>query len=90
MTIQYQTVNTSTPNSGAGTPLRDAFTIVNQNFSNLVTPVPFANLGTAAAGYRAFVSDGNITAASNFGSQISGGGANVVPVWSDGTHWYVG
>ena len=53
------------------------------------TPVQLANL-TATAGGRAFISDGNLAAAGNFGAQIAGGGANLVPVWSDGTNWYVG
>ena len=55
----------------------------------VTSPVPFANL-TAVSGARAFVSDGNIAAAGNFGAQIAGGGGNTVPVWSDGTNWYVG
>lgn len=53
------------------------------------TPVPLANL-TAVAGARAFVNDANLVATGNFGSQISGGGANLVPVWSDGSNWYIG
>jgi hypothetical protein len=57
---------------------------------SLVTPpVPFANL-TAVAGARAFVNNANLVATGNFGSQISGGGANTVPVWSDGSNWYIG
>jgi hypothetical protein len=55
----------------------------------ITDPVPLANL-TAAAGARAFVSDANLVAAGNFGVQIGSGGANVVPVWSDGTNWYMG
>lgn len=52
-------------------------------------PVPLANL-TAMAGARAFVSDGNLVAAGNFGETIGSGGANTVPVWSDGSNWYIG
>ena len=50
------------------------------------------NLGslTAVFGARAFILDGNLTAAGNFGAQVSGGGGNSVPVWSDGTNWYIG
>lgn len=55
----------------------------------VTTPVALSSLTTVAGG-RAFVNDGNLVAASNFGSQIGGGGSNVVPVWSDGTNWYVG
>lgn len=80
-------------NDGTGTPLRTAFQYINSNFTelynNVFDPVPLANL-TAVAGARAFVSNGNLVASGNFGAQIGGGGSNVVPVWSDGTNWYVG
>jgi len=52
-------------------------------------PVPLANL-TAVLGSRAFITDANLIAAGNFGSQVSSGGSNVVPVWSDGANWYIG
>jgi hypothetical protein len=55
----------------------------------ITDPQPLTNL-TAVAGARAFVSDGNLVAAGNFGAQIGSGGANTVPVWSDGANWYVG
>jgi hypothetical protein len=55
----------------------------------ITTPTALANL-TAVAGGRAFVNNGNLVAAGNFGAQIGSGGSNVVPVWSDGTNWYIG
>ena len=55
----------------------------------VTTPVPLANL-TAVAGGRAFVNNSNVTAFGNFGNIVSSGGSNVVPVWSDGTNWYIG
>jgi hypothetical protein len=55
----------------------------------VTTPVAFSTL-TAVTGARAFVNDGNLVAASNFGAQVGGSGANTVPVWSDGTNWYIG
>jgi len=55
----------------------------------VTTPVALSSL-TAAAGARAFVNNANLVAAGNFGAQISGGGSNTVPVWSDGTNWYIG
>lgn len=80
-------------NDGQGDPLRTAFIKCNDNFTELynavTTPVALANL-TAVAGARAFVSNGNLVATGNFGAQIGSGGSNVVPVWSDGTNWYVG
>ena len=55
----------------------------------ITIPVPLANL-TAVAGGRAFVSDANLIASGNFGNRISGSGSNIVPVWSDGSFWYIG
>lgn len=54
------------------------------------TPVAFASLpsaATAGAGARAFVTDGNVN---TFASQVGGGGIYYVPVFSNGTDWYVG
>jgi hypothetical protein len=31
-----------------------------------------------------------LVAASNFGTLVGSGGSNVVPVWSDGSNWYIG
>lgn len=42
---------------------------------------------TAAAGARMFVTDANAT---TFASVVAGGGANIVPVYSDGTNWRIG
>ena len=53
------------------------------------TPAMLANL-TAVAGARAFVNNANLAAAGNFGAQVGSGGSNVVPVWSDGSNWYIG
>ena len=56
------------------------------NFGVLtVTTLPAA--ATAGAGARAFVSDANAT---TFASVVAGGGANGVPVYSDGTNWRIG
>jgi hypothetical protein len=55
--------------------------------------VTFATLpaaATAGAGSRAFISDGNIAATGNFAAQVQGGGANNVPVYSDGSNWLIG
>jgi hypothetical protein len=42
---------------------------------------------TAGAGARAFVTDANAT---TFASIVAAGGANQVPVYSDGTNWRIG
>ena len=80
-------------NDGQGTPLRTAFQYINSNFTELYsgvqTPTALANL-TAVAGGRAFINNGNLVASGNFGAQVGGGGSNVVPVWSNGTNWYIG
>lgn len=51
-----------------------------------------AGLPAAASAARAsvFVSDSSVTASGNFGAVVAGGGANVVPVYSDGTNWRIG
>ena len=43
--------------------------------------------GTVGAGTRAFVTDANAT---TFASVVASGGANPVPVYSDGTNWRIG
>mgnify|MGYP001617979545 CR=1 FL=1 len=84
-------------------PLFDAGTQkVNDNwfrfFDDLTTVVnamrlqsyAVANLPSAVtigAGARALVTDANAT---TFASVVAGGGANVVPVYSDGTDWRIG
>ena len=59
--------------------------------TNIKTPpVTVANLPVAAtigAGGRSFVSDATAT---TFASIVAGGGANPVPVYSDGTNWRIG
>jgi hypothetical protein len=53
-------------------------------------PRLFSALPAAAAigaGARSFITDANTT---TFGSQVSGSAGNSVPVYSDGTNWYVG
>lgn len=53
------------------------------------TPVTFAQLPSAVslAGARAFITDGSTA---TFAATVAGGGANKVPVYSDGTNWKVG
>lgn len=54
------------------------------------TPTTFSGLvaaATAGAGARSFITDANGT---TFASVAAGGGANAVPVYSDGTQWLIG
>lgn len=53
--------------------------------ATVVASLPSA--ATAGAGARAFVTDATAT---TFASVVSGGGANSVPVYSDGTQWLIG
>ena len=53
--------------------------------------IPFSNLPLATtAGLRAFINDGNLVSIGNFGVEVSGGGGNYVPVFSDGANWCIG
>lgn len=52
-----------------------------------------ANLPSAASvgqGMRGFVTDSNATLATGHGNAVAGGGANKVPVYSDGSAWRIG
>ena len=55
----------------------------------LTTPSIFAQLPNAVGntGARAFITDGSTT---TFAATVAGGGANKVPVYSDGINWKVG
>jgi len=58
--------------------------------AGLIGSTVYASLPSPTAGARGFITDGNLVAAGNFAAQVSGGGANSVPVYSDGTNWYIG
>lgn len=46
---------------------------------------------TTPVGVRATVSDSTLTyTTANVGSTVVGGGANIVPVWNNGTNWVIG
>ena len=51
------------------------------------TVATLPSAAASGAGARAFVSDANAT---TFASTVAGGGANKVPVYSDGTNWKIG
>ena len=44
----------------------------------------------SVSGARAMINDSTVPASTNFGAIAVGGGANVVPVFSDGTNWLIG
>lgn len=52
-----------------------------------LAPTIVASLGTPLLGSLSMVTDATTT---TFASVVSGGGANVVPVYADGFNWRVG
>jgi hypothetical protein len=61
--------------------------------TDLPAPIPVAELPAAAVayrGYRATVTDSNTAFTAGIGAVVAGGGANIVPVFCDGTNWRIG
>lgn len=75
--------------SGAQT-LTTGLTI--KNGVAVMTNYTVANLPTASTvqGGMAFVTDSTTTMALGIGTAVVGGGANKVPVYSDGAAWLIG
>ena len=59
----------------------------NYFYSTPTTVATLASAATAGSGARAFVNDATAT---TFASIVAGGGANPVPIYSDGTNWRIG
>ena len=55
--------------------------------TTVLTVATLPSAATSGTGARAFVSDANAT---TFASTVVGGGANKVPVYSDGANWKIG
>jgi hypothetical protein len=49
--------------------------------------IPAGTANIAEQGTRAFVTDAD---SRTWGNLVTGGGANAVPIWTDGTDWYIG
>ena len=73
-----------TQNAGTGS----ARLLIYQSGSTTVASLPSA--ATAGAGAHAFVTDATQTLTAGIGAVVAGGGANNVPVVSDGTNWLIG
>jgi len=71
-------------NAGTGT----ARLFVPVTGATTVAGLPAA--ATAGIGARSFVTDANATMAAGIGTAVVGGGANKVPVYSDGANWFIG
>jgi hypothetical protein len=54
------------------------------------TVVALPSAVTVGAGARGTVTDSNATLAAGLGNTVANGGANIVPVYSDGTNWKIG
>jgi hypothetical protein len=85
------------PNLGIGvyppTEMLDIAGNIKSTGYQRTTPVTVATLpaaATAGAGARHFVTDSTVAASGNFGAAVTGGGSNIVPVYSDGTSWRIG
>jgi hypothetical protein len=44
---------------------------------------------TPSTGMRAYVTNSSVAASGNFGATVAAGGANIVPVFYDGTNWII-
>lgn len=73
-------------NQAAGTGTLRPFIPVTGGFT--VANLPSAS--TIGLGGRCMVTDSNATHAAGLGNIVAGGGANIVPVYSDGTNWRIG
>lgn len=83
---QYDKVNSTL--SGINLSTLSHFDTIQSQGSIITTPKTVATLGSAAVvGARSFVTDANETA---FGTAVTGGGANKVPVYSNGISWMIG
>lgn len=59
-------------------------------FGGAIAVASLPSAATVGAGAQAFVTDANTTFALGVGTFVVGGGANKVPVYSDGTDWLIG
>ena len=86
------------PNQGDSrrASLTTLIAFIEENFNGVVAqtvqtlPVTFAqlpNATTIGAGTRAFITEAS---GNTYGAAAAGGGSAVIPVWSNGTAWYVG
>ena len=74
---------------------RAGFPFVGQLPQSGVTPVvttvgALGSAATAGSGAIRFVTDASTTIILGLGTTVVGGGANRVPVYSDGTNWIIG
>ncbi len=73
--------------SDSGTRTQWAKQLGSYPVASLPTP---GNTAGNPKGYRAFATDANATLAAGIGGTVAAGGANFVPLYSDGTNWKIG
>jgi hypothetical protein len=82
---------TNSGTQSVGSNANPALTVFSKNVKTLsVTVSTLPAAATIGSGARAFVSDSSVVASGNFGAIVAGAGANLVPVFSDGTNWRIG
>lgn len=86
--VKVTTPTLVTPVLGAATATSVTASSFLKTTAVIVSSLPAA--ATAGVGATAFVTDANATVILGLGLTVVGGGANKVPVYSDGTNWIVG
>ena len=81
-TTEPQSTNSGLADDSADAPISASYV---KTPGVAVASLPSAS--TAGAGARSFVTDATAT---TFATTVAGGGANKVPVVSDGTNWIIG
>jgi hypothetical protein len=76
----------------SGRPSKDFYNWIRSIYETVRTAAPVGLTSalpspTGRRGSRAYVTDATVT---TFASIVVGGGANVVPVYCDGTNWRIG
>ncbi len=74
--------------NGAFFPINGGSTAYFSTNFHTVGALETCNSGTKAT--RDMVTDATVAASGNFGATLTGGGANTVPVYCDGTSWKIG
>ena len=74
--------------------------VIDQNFQQVMGYLAFCPTGGYTVAtlpspfnypyLRAVALDSTVAASGNFGAVVAGGGANIVPVWNNGSTWLIG
>jgi len=91
--MSKQTINVGSADlAGDGESIRNAFTKVNSNFTELYTSTSVLTIAilpsATPAGQRAFISNGENSP--TWGATVGSTGTTTYPVWSNGSVWKYG